>query len=65
MKNKKKIERYLKIIDQIEKTRTKNNINWMDIIRLSMKKSPDSTMKIMMKIDKEDNKISKLFKKIK
>ena len=64
MKHNQKLKKYLKVIDEIEKTRTKNNINWMDIIRLSMKKSPDETMKIMKKIDTEDSKISKLFKKL-
>tara|TARA_B100000795_G_C22760654_1_gene423458 strand:+ start:1213 stop:1452 length:240 start_codon:yes stop_codon:yes gene_type:complete len=57
-----KIKKYLKIIDEIEKTRSKNNVNWMDILRLSIKNSPDETMKIMKKIDSKDNKISKLFK---
>ena len=57
-----KIKKYLKIIDEIEKTRSKNNVNWMDILRLSIKNSPDETMKIMKKIDGKDNKISKLFK---
>jgi len=59
-----KIKKYLKIIDQIEKTRSKNNVNWMDILRLSIKKSPDETIKIMKKIDSKDNKISELFKKL-
>tara|TARA_B100000787_G_scaffold166448_1_gene151708 strand:+ start:880 stop:1083 length:204 start_codon:yes stop_codon:yes gene_type:complete len=59
-----KIKKYLKIIDEIEKTRSKNNVNWMDILRLSIKNSPDETMKIMKKIDSKDSKISNLFKKL-
>ena len=59
-----KIKKYLKIINKIEKTRSKNNVNWMDILRLSIKNSPDETMKIMKKIDSKDNKISNLFKKL-
>ena len=35
---KKQIERYLKIIDEIEKVRTRNNVNWMNILRHSIKK---------------------------
>ena len=61
---KKKIKKYLKVIDEIEKTRSRNNVNWMDILRLSIKNSPDETIKIMKKIDKKDNKISNLFKKL-
>jgi hypothetical protein len=60
----KKIQKYLKIIDSIEKTRSKNNVNWMDILRLSIKNAPDETIKIMKKIDSKDNKISNLFKKL-
>ena len=29
------IEYYLDIIDEIEKIRKKNNVNWMDILRLA------------------------------
>ena len=60
----KKIQKYLKIIDSIEKTRSKNNVNWMDILRLSIKNAPDETIKIMKKIDRKDNNISNLFKKL-
>ena len=28
---------YLKIIDQIEKVRSKNNVNWMNVLRLAFK----------------------------
>ena len=62
--NKNKIKLFLRTINQIEKTRSKNNVNWMDILRLSIKNSPDETMKIMKKIDSKDNKISNLFKKL-
>ena len=39
--NKSKVDHYLKIIDEIEKVRTKNNVNWMDILRLAFKHSPE------------------------
>ena len=35
-----KINHYLKIIDEIEKVRSKNNVNWMDVLRLAFKKCP-------------------------
>ena len=65
MKDKeKKIKRYLKIINQIEKTRSKNNVNWMNILKIAVKKSPEETIKVMKKINSKDNKISNLFKKL-
>ena len=54
----------LKIIDQIEKVRGKNNYNWMNLLRLAYKKSPKETSKIMSKIYKDDLRISKLVKKL-
>lgn len=60
----KKSEFYINIIDQIEKVRSKNNKNWMNILRLAFKNSPKSTAKIMAEIYKEDNRISKLAKKL-
>ena len=65
MENKKKvIEHYLKIIDEIEKIRTKNNVNWMDVLRLAFIHAPDETKKLMKKINEEDNRISELFGKL-
>ena len=42
----KQIEHYLKIIDEIEKVRTRNNVNWMDVLRLAFKHSPEEAKKI-------------------
>ena len=65
MKNKgKKVEYYLKIIDEIEKVRTSNNMNWMDILRLAFTHAPEETKELMKKIDHEDNRISELVKKL-
>jgi hypothetical protein len=55
---------YLTIIDQIQKIRSKNNKNWMDILRLAFKSSPKEAAHIMASIYKEDNNISKLAKKL-
>ena len=60
----KQIEYYLKIIDEIEKVRTQNNVNWMDILRLAFKYAPEEAKGLMKTIDKEDNKISELIKKL-
>ncbi len=61
---KKNTNKYLKIIDQIEKIRSKNNINWMDLLRLSFKHSLEDAKKLVKKINTSDNKISSLFKKL-
>ena len=57
---KKKIEHYLKIIDEIEKIRTKNNVNWMDLLRLAFTHAPEEAKEVMKKIDHEDTRISDL-----
>lgn len=69
MKKKKKIskkspEYYLEIIDKIEKIRSKNNTNWMNILRVAFKNSPKETAKIMSKIYGEDQNISRLAKRL-
>ena len=39
------IENYLKIIDEIEKVRTRNNANWMDLLRLAFTHAPEEARK--------------------
>ena len=56
---------YLKIIDEIEKVRTKNNINWMDVLRTALKADPQKTLSLLSKINTKDRKISRLFEKFK
>ena len=65
MKKNPKAEKYLKIIDKIEKVRSKNNVNWMDVLRLALKHAPDQTIKLMKTINAKDKKISSLFGSIK
>lgn len=59
-----KIKKYLKIIDKIEKVRTKNNVNWMDVLRVALKHAPDETIRLMKNINQKDKKISNLFNSI-
>tara|TARA_B100000787_G_scaffold162243_1_gene142759 strand:- start:2332 stop:2535 length:204 start_codon:yes stop_codon:yes gene_type:complete len=63
--NIKKVKKYLKIIDKIEKVRSKNNVNWMDVLRLALKNAPEETIKLMKSINKKDKIISSLFGSIK
>ena len=60
----KQIDHYLKVIEEIEKIRTRNNVNWMDVLRLAFKHSPEEAKKLMKIIDREDNRISELVKKL-
>ena len=53
-----------KIFSDIEKTRSKNNKNWMDLLRLSLELDFNKTSNILNKILKDDSRISKLAKKI-
>ena len=60
----KNYKRYLKIINKIQKTRTKNNKNWMDLLRLAFRENPREAIKVVRGIFKEDHKISKLVKRL-
>lgn len=54
----------LDLIDEIQKIRSKNNANWMDILRLAFKFDPIGSSKIMSNIYADDQKISKLVKRL-
>jgi len=58
------IKHNLKIIKQVEKIRAKNNVNWMNILRLAFKLDPKGSAKIMKKINYDDKKISNLLNKL-
>tara|TARA_B110000495_G_C22355859_1_gene233522 strand:- start:225 stop:419 length:195 start_codon:yes stop_codon:yes gene_type:complete len=53
-----KKKKYSQIINKIQLLRKKNNINWMDILRLAMKHAPNETKKILKNINNYDKKIS-------
>ena len=57
-------KKVLKIVNQIQKVRSKNNKNWMDLLRLSLKLDHKTSSKILSQIYKEDQKVSKLAKKL-
>ena len=64
-KNFKKINQGLKLVNQIQKIRSKNNKNWMDLLRLSFESNPKETLKIVSEILKKDEKLIKLAKRLK
>ena len=57
-------DHYLEIIDEIEKLRSRNNVNWMDILRLAIRNAPEEAIDLLKKVNSEDGKISELFNKI-
>ena len=54
----------LEIINKIEEIRSKNNINWMNVLRLAFKYAPDEAREIVSKINLDDNRIGELLKKL-
>jgi hypothetical protein len=54
----------LEIIDEIEKIRSKNNINWMNVLRLAFKYAPVEARKVVSKINSDDQRINELLKKL-
>ena len=58
------IQKFLSIISQIEKVRSKNNKNWMDLYRLSLSIAPEESIKIIKKIIARDRSVTKLAEKL-
>ena len=56
----KNTKHYFKIIKKIEKVRSRNNVNWMDVLRLSFKYAPEESRKLIKKINSQDKRISNL-----
>tara|TARA_B100001179_G_C18275540_1_gene268709 strand:+ start:53 stop:253 length:201 start_codon:yes stop_codon:yes gene_type:complete len=59
-----KYKKSLRMVNQIQKIRTKNNKNWMDLLKLSLKLDPKKTSKILNEIYEFDQQISKIAKKL-
>ena len=54
-----------KIFSDIEKIRSKNNKNWVDLLRLSFENNPKKTFKIITQILNKDKKLIALAQKLK
>ena len=50
------------LIDKIESVRTRNNVNWMNLMRLAFKMAPHEAEKIFQSINQDDNSIAELLK---
>ena len=64
VKNKYMKKNYLKIVKKVEHARSKNNKNWMDILKLAIRLDYKNTSKLIKQIYKHDTQISKLARKI-
>ena len=60
----KKYKKSLRMVNKIQKIRSKNNKNWMDLLKLSLKLDPKKTSKILSEICQFDQQISKIAKKL-
>ena len=54
----------LEIIDEIETVRSRNNVNWMDILRIAFTYAPEETREVFKRITNDDNLINELSKKL-
>jgi len=61
--SKKKNLKYNKLINQIQKIRKKNNVNWMDILKIAFESSPIKTKKVFENIFRDDENINLVSKK--
>ena len=52
--------KYLDVIDKIEAVRTKNNKNWMDLLRLAFQYAHSEAAVIFSEIFKEDKEVNRL-----
>ena len=63
-RKKNRLKTGIKLVNQIQKIRFKNNKNWMDLLKLSLQLDYRKTSKILKDIVADDKKISDLAKKI-
>lgn len=52
------------IIDHIAAARERNNLNWIEILRIAMEHAPEKTKRTLLRINKTDDRISALTKKL-
>tara|TARA_R110000824_G_scaffold100221_3_gene238340 strand:+ start:5568 stop:6182 length:615 start_codon:yes stop_codon:yes gene_type:complete len=55
---------FYEIISGIERVRSTNNVNWMNILRLAFKHTPTEAKQMMGKVNESDQEISKLLKEL-
>lgn len=65
MENKKHIKKSIRLVNQIQRIRSKNNKNWMDLLRLSYETNPKKTLKILSNIISKDQALVRLARQLK
>ena len=56
--------RDMSLVDQIQAVRTRNNVNWMDLLRIALTHAPDETKAVLRQINSDDGSISELLKEL-
>lgn len=51
-------------LKQIEETRSKNNIEWMKILRIALEHAPEETQQVLRQIRKHDERVVALVKEL-
>tara|TARA_Y100001970_G_scaffold283402_1_gene398492 strand:- start:3249 stop:4118 length:870 start_codon:yes stop_codon:yes gene_type:complete len=54
----------LEILDEVQEIRSKNNVNWMDILRLAFTHAPTEARKLMGRVNEHDGRISALLSEL-
>ena len=52
--------RHNKLINKVQQIRSRNNVNWMNILKLAFRFAPKEASGLMKKINSDDKKISTL-----
>ena len=50
----------LSIVDEIERVRRLNNVNWMNLVRIAIQHAPQSTKLVLKKIEDNDREVNRL-----
>lgn len=53
-----------RLIDQMESIRTKNNVNWMDLVRLAFEVDPVRAKEIVRQIVDNDREIANVLEEL-
>lgn len=56
--------RNMVLVDEIQDVRTRNNVNWMDLLRIALTHAPEETKQVLRRINSDDDAISRLFKEL-
>lgn len=52
------------LVDRIEQVRTRNNVEWMTILRIALEMAPERTKAVLNRIEENDHKIHTLLSEL-